>query len=1229
MTASLLTRLRLILRNLPQSRRRLWGAGWTVFLLWLVASWLIASQIHAYRVGELVRSETADVEHDADNLSDNIAAHLEHLHGITAVVADEREVRGVLSRFGVGVPPTLLSPEKQKVLWSGDKQIQGLSQRLATISSALGADVVFVMNTSGDCVASSNIDRRDSFIGANYGDREYFRDAMSRKRGQQYAVGKISNIPGLYFSAPVMQDGVVIGVVAVKVNLPSLAHWVNQTSAFVTDDYGVIILSSDKDFEMHALQGATVAGLSVPDRKARYRREDFSELSITACQDHPAASMLRVEGKEAPLLLVSKSLERGKINTHYFRRLNDLVNIDREKYFHFVMLALAGGLALLFIGARMLYLRERDANERRIRESEQRYRFLFDNNPMPMFVLAEVSLQFLEVNDRAVEHYGYTREEFGSMTIRDIRPADEAPQFSQMRSSSTSGVVVGEYCHRKKDGTTINVSISTLPMDYDGTPARIVLIHDITLRKQAEAALQRQLQYAHALNVIADTVVGENESAKILENTVQTVGRTLASDRSLIYDISFTKHQAIGLCEWLNPECASATPTKASYPLDVFIGAATELRRTHQPLVSHADNVDAYLHSDGADEILHHQMQIRSLLWYPFAFRHDGYYLLVLNQIQSRREWAREEIEFLDSVSHGVNVALEKIRLLAERERVENDLRIAATAFEAKEGMMITDSQGVILRVNSAFTQITGYAAEEVVGQTPRVLHSGRHDDLFYAAMWQSVKTRGSWEGEIWNQRKDGSVYPENLIITVVRDKSGRLINYVGTFSDITQSKAAADEIKNLAFFDPLTGLPNRRLLMDRLQQAIASSTRTGREGAILFIDLDNFKTLNDTLGHDMGDLLLQQVAQRLGTCVREGDTVARLGGDEFVVMLEELSVHRLEAAAQTRQVGEKILALLNQSYQLQEREYLSTPSIGVALFSGHQTGVEELFKQADIAMYQAKKAGRNTLRFFDPEMQSSINARVAMEQELRVALDEGQLSLYYQVQVNEQRVPIGAEALIRWIHPERGMVSPAQFIPLAEETGMILAVGQWVVDTACARLKDWQLQETTRNLVLSVNVSARQFRQANFVEQVTAAVRRNGIDPALLKLELTESLLLEDVSSVIQTMSALNEMGIRFSLDDFGTGYSSLQYLKQLPLDQLKIDQSFTRDIVVDNSDRAIVLTIVAMAQSLHLDVIAEGVETEEQRRMLLSKGCRHYQGYLFGRPLPVEQFEQSLRSA
>jgi diguanylate cyclase (GGDEF)-like protein/PAS domain S-box-containing protein len=556
---------------------------------------------------------------------------------------------------------------------------------------------------------------------------------------------------------------------------------------------------------------------------------------------------------------------------------------------------------------------------------------------------------------------------------------------------------------------------------------------------------------------------------------------------------------------------------------------------------------------------------------------------------------------------------------ITDRKRAEEDLRIAATAFEAKEGMFITDAKGIILRTNLAFTNITGYTSEEAIGKTPSLLRSGRHDDVFYAAMRESIENTGTWQGEIWNRRKNGEIFPEWLTITAVKDAEGTVTHHVSTLTDITQRKAAENEIKHLAFYDPLTLLPNRRLLLDRLQHALSSSARSERSGALLFIDLDNFKTLNDTLGHDKGDLLLQEVAKRLAACVREGDTVARLGGDEFVVILESLSKQADEAAAQTEGIGEKILAALNQPYDLAGHEFHNSPSIGITLFAGRQSSIEDLLKRADLAMYQAKAAGRNTLRFFDPDMQSMISARAVLEADLREAARNDQFFLSYQAQVDGTGKLIGAEALIRWQHPRRGLVYPTEFIPLAEETGLILPLGHWVLETACHQLEEWSRDPTMAHLTLSVNVSAVQYHQTDFVAQVLATLEQTGADPRRLKLELTESMLLDDVEETIVKMNALKARGIGFSLDDFGTGYSSLSYLKRLPLDQLKIDQSFVRDLLSDSNDAVIAKTIVALAESLGLSVIAEGVETEAQRNCLARQGCHTYQGYFFGQPGPA----------
>ncbi|SHH24018.1 bifunctional diguanylate cyclase/phosphodiesterase [Massilia sp. CF038] len=439
---------------------------------------------------------------------------------------------------------------------------------------------------------------------------------------------------------------------------------------------------------------------------------------------------------------------------------------------------------------------------------------------------------------------------------------------------------------------------------------------------------------------------------------------------------------------------------------------------------------------------------------------------------------------------------------------------------------------------------------------------------------------------------------------------------------------ATEEEIRSLAFYDALTRLPNRRMLVERLRHAMLASARSGRTGALLFIDLDNFKTLNDTRGHDMGDLLLQQVSQRLLGCVREGDTVSRLGGDEFVVMLEALAQAVPEAAAQAEAIGRKILTALAVPYELAGQRHQSTSSIGITLFVGSEHRIDELMKRADLAMYEAKTAGRNTLRFFDPHMQTVVSARAALEHDLREGLQLGQFELYYQSQRDMNGRITGAEALLRWTHPERGLVPPNDFIPLTEDTGLIIPLGRWVLETACTQLAAWGREEQAAHLSVAVNISVRQFRQNDFVEQVLLALASSGADPRHLKLELTESLLMDDVEAIIEKMTTLKRHGVCFSLDDFGTGYSSLSYLKRLPLDQLKIDRSFVRDVTVDANDAAIASTIVALAHHMGLDVIAEGVETAAQADFLISVGCCAFQGYLYGPPVPVAQFEQMLLS-
>ncbi|MDE2310671.1 MAG: EAL domain-containing protein [Betaproteobacteria bacterium] len=561
-----------------------------------------------------------------------------------------------------------------------------------------------------------------------------------------------------------------------------------------------------------------------------------------------------------------------------------------------------------------------------------------------------------------------------------------------------------------------------------------------------------------------------------------------------------------------------------------------------------------------------------------------------------------------------------------ERKKAENELRVAAAVFETHEAIMITDASANIIRVNQAFQDITGYSSAEVLGKNPRMMNSGRQDRAFYAEMWQQLAHTGAWSGEIWDKRKNGQTYPKWMTVTAVKNEQQETTQYVAIFSDITARKQAEEEIRNLAFYDALTKLPNRRLFVDRFRAALPVSARHNNYGAVLFIDLDKFKTLNDALGHDYGDLLLIEVAARIKSCVREMDTVARLGGDEFVVLAEEISDDREEASRKVGLVAEKIREALVRPYLLKEHEHHSSPSIGISLYRGNEETVDTLLQHADMAMYQAKSSGRNAVRFFDTVMQHNVAAHAELVNDLRLAIEQRQLHLYYQVQVDENNRPLGAEALLRWIHPQRGMVMPEQFIPIAEESTLIIEIDDWVLETACRQLVLWGGNAQTRDLLLTVNISDKQFARPDFVDKVAGILRAHEVNPAHLKLELTEGMVLDDLAGAVKKMHALKALGVSLSMDNFGTRYSSLSYLKQLPLDQLKIDKDFVQAITQGSDDALLVQNIIDLVNNFNLSVIAEGVETEAQLASLKQRECITYQGFLFGKAVPIEEFEALL---
>lgn len=612
----------------------------------------------------------------------------------------------------------------------------------------------------------------------------------------------------------------------------------------------------------------------------------------------------------------------------------------------------------------------------------------------------------------------------------------------------------------------------------------------------------------------------------------------------------------------------------------------------------------------------------RAMASFPLR-RGNHWYAAISVYAREAGFFSAECITLMHGLAEDVSFALDNLDRERERQAVLGKLKLAASVFEnSAEGIMVTDADANIISVNRAFTDITGYPAEEAIGRNPNLLASGRHGPEFYRRMWESLAGRGTWRGEIWNRRRNGEIYPELLTISCVRDDSGTLTNYVAIFGDISERKQAEQRIRQLAQYDALTGLPNRLLFADRLQQGLVQARRGGTHLAVLFLDLDRFKQINDTLGHDVGDQLLQMVAQRLGSCIREQDTVSRQGGDEFLAVLPATD------ATGAAMVAEKMLQTLVQPYAIEGHTLRISASIGIAVFPEHGEDADTLVKHADVAMYQAKEAGRNHSLIFDPDMTTSAYERLALETALRAALEEQVFELYYQPQVSlaDGRI-VGCEALIRWHHAEQGMIPPGRFIPLAEETGLIGPISDWVLEEALRQCRDWRVAGMPP-LRVAVNLSALQFRQRNLYEQVSGLLRRYDLPPGVLELELTETLLMQGVERTLATLHELTVLGVGIAIDDFGTGYSSLSYLKRFPIQKLKIDRSFVGDITTDSNDATMVRTIILMAHSLNLRVVAEGVESAAQADFLRVAGCEMAQGYLYGKPLPAAQFVELLKT-
>jgi diguanylate cyclase (GGDEF)-like protein/PAS domain S-box-containing protein len=870
---------------------------------------------------------------------------------------------------------------------------------------------------------------------------------------------------------------------------------------------------------------------------------------------------------------------------------------------------------------RALIAASRDVSVRKmvesaLRESEARYRSVVEALDEGV-TLVDRQARILTSNPAAERILGLTADQLHGRAATDpswrlLRedmttcPERELPVMQTLTSGKPlTGVPLGV---RRPDRSVRWLSVNTIPLFRPGESepyAAVASFSDVTERRRVE----------HALSQLAQRVqIESNES--IVRALVSQLSRTLEVDYAMLALLTDDQSPRLRL---LASSGATALDERALHPL---AGTPSERVISDQRSRLYSRDVRSAF---PADPLLR-ELRLEAYAGTPL-FDSELRVIGVLSILHGRALSNPSLVSgLLEIFGARASAELERRRVERERKALLDELRLAATAFESHEGMLITDKSGRILRVNQAFTDLTGYDATEAVGRSADLLRSDQHSSEFYDAMWRSVEETGSWQGETFSRCRDGRIVPMWQSITAVLDDAGDVTHFVAYFQDITERKRAEARIEHLAYHDPLTNLPNRALLIDRLQQALARAQRHHRFGAVLFLDLDDFNNINDSLGHSSGDWLLVEVAQRLSRAVRDEDTVARLGGDEFVVLLSELAKNPQTAALEAQSVGDKLSQALSGEFDVDGHKLRLSGSIGIVVFPAEARTADDLLRHADIAMYQAKAAGRSTARFFLPEMQAAATERMLVEGELRRALEQGELRLHYQpqIEVSSGRI-VGGEALLRWAHPERGMLLPDSFIRVLEESALVAPAGLWVLHSACAAAREladiWWLPESTPSI--TINVSPRQFRQADFVRKVREAIEEAGIPAQRLALEVTERVVIQDVADTARKMEALKDLGVQFSIDDFGTGYSSLSYIKRLPLDVVKIDRSFVEDCTVDANDRAIVRAIIAMAQSLDLSVIAEGVENAEQLQFLTEQGCDAYQGFLFSRAVPLRDFQ------